>query len=238
MFGAVTHRGTVRSVNQDSILAVPPVFVVADGIGGSEGGEIASNMVVEQFTVLAEKQRIRPDDVRDILDEAHGHVRALHHGMPYGAGTTACGAVALEIDEAPHWFVFNIGDSRIYRSDSDGAGLVQVSVDHSHVQELLDAGVITADEAARHPDRNVVTRAVGSEDGFEPDFWLLPMVPDERLLICSDGLLSDLPYATVEELVLGGDPPQAVADRLLELSLRAGARDNVSIIVVDVAPEE
>lgn len=237
-FGAVTHRGTVRSVNQDSILAAPPVFVVADGIGGSEGGEIASNMVVEQFTLLAERQRIRPDDVRDVLDEAHGHVRALHNGLPYGAGTTACGAVALDIDGAPHWFVFNIGDSRIYRSEGDPVELVQLSVDHSHVQELMDAGAISADEAAAHPERNVVTRAVGSEDAFEPDFWLLPMVAGERLLICSDGLLADVSYATVEEQVLGGAAPQTVVERLLELSLAAGARDNVSIIVVDVAADQ
>ncbi|GAA2095925.1 protein phosphatase 2C domain-containing protein [Microlunatus panaciterrae] len=227
----------VRAVNEDGILAVPPVFVVADGIGGARGGATASSLVVEQFAILAQREPIRPDDVRHALEEAHAHVRALHQQSLPGAGTTACGAVAVELDREPHWFVFNIGDSRIYRTEGEDRSLVQLSVDHSHVQELVDAGAITAAQAAVHPGRNLVTRAVGSEEQFDPDFWLLPMVPGERLLICSDGLLREVPLATVQDVVRRAESAQAVVDHLLDLSLRAGARDNVSVIMVEVGRE-
>ncbi|MGO1971940.1 MAG: PP2C family protein-serine/threonine phosphatase [Propionibacteriaceae bacterium] len=241
-FGAITHRGAVRTLNEDSILASAPVFVVADGIGGAEAGEVASAIVVEEFLPLADLAVIESDDVTAALNRAHLRVRALHAESGFGAGTTACGAVGLTFGDMEYWLVFNIGDSRVYRRQGQGSRrLVQVSVDHSHVQELLDAGVITAVEASRHPERNVVTRAVGSEESFEPDYWLLPMVPGERLLLCSDGLLSESPYREVEVLVQGSGSAHTVVDELLELSLRSGARDNVSVIVVDVlerAPDE
>lgn len=244
-FGAVTHRGAVRTLNEDSILASAPVFVVADGIGGAEAGEVASAIVIEEFLPLAGLAVIESDDVTAALNRAHLRVRALHADSlhtGFGAGSTACGAVGLSFGDMEYWLVFNIGDSRVYRRQGQGLRrLVQVSVDHSHVQELLEAGVITAAEASRHPDRNVVTRAVGSDEAFEPDYWLLPMVPGERLLLCSDGLLGESPYGEVEALVQGSNSAHTVVDELLELSLRSGARDNVSVIVVDVlerAPEE
>jgi protein phosphatase len=112
--------------------------------------------------------------------------------------------------------------------------LSQISVDHSHVQELVDAGVISADEAATHPDRNLVTRAVGADEVAEPDFWMIPMVPGDRWLICSDGLLADLPYAVVRDRVLQRTPASDTARDLIGMALQAGVTDNVSVIVVDV----
>jgi protein phosphatase len=115
--------------------------------------------------------------------------------------------------------------------------LVQVTVDHSHVQELVDLGVITAAQAEVHPNRNIVTRAVGSDDHFKPDVWTVPIVLGERLLICSDGLLRETSYAEVAEIIRCTEPAGAAADQLLELSLRSGAKDNVSVIVIDVLEE-
>ena len=244
-FGAITHRGAVRTLNEDSILASAPVFVVADGIGGAAAGEVASAIVVEEFRPLTTLPEIESDDVVAALNRAHERVRSLHARAShpgFGAGSTACGAVGISFGDMAYWLVFNIGDSRVYRRQGHGRRpLVQVSVDHSHVQDLLDAGVISTEEASRHPDRNVVTRAVGSEESFEPEYWLIPMVPGERLMLCSDGLLGDSPHAEVEALVNGHGSPHAVVDELLELSLRSGARDNVSVIVVDVlerAPQQ
>lgn len=241
-YGAQTDRGTIRAVNEDSILAVPPVFVVADGVGGSDGGELASAIVVEEFSRLARQPVIDADGVRAALQTAHSRVRELHGGQPHGASSTAVGAVGVMSDDEPYWVVFNIGDSRIYRlpapgpDQTDGMGeLTQISVDHSHVQELVDAGVITAVEAATHPERNLVTRAVGAEETAEPDFWMIPMVPGDRWLICSDGLLADLPYEAVRDRVRRRTPAAETARDLLAMALQAGAGDNVSVIVVDVA---
>lgn len=286
-FGAVTDRGNVRPVNEDSILAVPPVFVVADGVGGGDAGDVASGMVVEEFARLTTDPPqldstgrptgsdsdpsagmaptipaagIDPDDVRDALAAAHQRVLALHACSAHGAGSTAVGAVGVLVGNEPYWVVFNVGDSRLYRlmppewdghaqpaapaaslpierpeSGSRPAELTQISVDHSHVQELLDAGLITSDQAEHHPGNNLVTRAIGSPDSSEPDFWMLPMVPDDRLLICSDGLTSEVGIEIMTEVVAARRPPRETAAELLRLTLDAGARDNVSVIVVDVS---
>jgi len=242
-YGAETDRGTIRAVNEDSILALPPVFVVADGVGGSDGGERASAIVVEEFAQLARQPVIDADGVRAALQTAHSRVRALHTDQPHGASSTAVGAVGVMSGDEPYWVVFNIGDSRIYRLPAASPGqpadelpqLTQISVDHSHVQELVEAGVITADEAATHPERNLVTRAVGAEDTLEPDFWMIPMVPGDRWLICSDGLLSDLSYEVVRERVGRRSRAAETAHDLLTMALQQGVGDNVSVIVVDVA---
>lgn len=238
-YGAVTDRGPARSLNEDSILAAPPVFVVADGVGGSEAGEVASAIVVEEFARLAERPLIDADGVRATIQNAHARVRALHDGRQQGASSTAVGAIGMTAGDEPYWVVFNIGDSRIYRlpapsADQPAPAVSQISVDHSHVQELVDAGLISPEQALRHPDRNLVTRAVGAEDRCEPDFWMIPMVPGDRLLICSDGLLSDLTEDQIRRRLAAPSPAAATADDLLRMALDAAASDNVSVIVVDV----
>ena len=240
-YGAVTDRGTVRSVNEDSILASPPVFVVADGVGGNADGELASAIVVEEFGKLAQQPVIDPDGVSATIQRAHARVRELHSPDDlHGPSSTAVGAVGLLATDEPYWLVFNIGDSRIYRLPAtapDGSKereLSQISVDHSHVQELVDAGVITAEQAETHPDRNLVTRAIGAEPECQPDFWMIPMVPGDRLLICSDGLLA-APYADLRGGLLEQNSAEEAADELLGIALDAGTTDNVSVIVVDVA---
>jgi serine/threonine protein phosphatase PrpC len=237
-FKAVTDPGTVRTVNQDSVFARDGVFVVADGIGGGDAGEIASGLVVAEFAALADRGIVGCDDVLERLRAAHRQVRALNTAAERGVGTTASGAVTVDVDGVASWLIFNIGDSRVYRTEGAGrTGLVQLTVDHSHVQELVDLGVITPAQAEVHPNRNIVTRAVGSEDHFKPDVWTVPIVVGERLLICSDGLLRETSYAQVADIIRCTELAGAAADQLLELSLRSGAKDNVSVIVIDVLEE-
>jgi len=241
-FGAQTDKGAIRALNEDSILAVPPVFVVADGVGGSDGGEVASALVVEEFGELARRPVIDADGVREAIERANTRVRALHGDQLHGASSTAVGAVGVMSEDEPYWVVFNIGDSRIYRLPAVAPDdepdrereLVQISVDHSHVQELVDAGVITAEEAETHPDRNLVTRAVGGEETAEADFWMIPMVPGDRWLICSDGLLSDLSLEAVQDRVRQPTSADETARDLIAMALRAAVSDNVSAIVIDV----
>jgi protein phosphatase len=131
--------------------------------------------------------------------------------------------------------VFNVGDSRVYRLAGDH--VEQLTVDHSEVQELVLAGVITREQARIHPRRNVVTRALGSESGLRPDHWLLPAVGGDRYLVCSDGLFGELPDEVILPLLTVGYPQQA-AEALVAAANDAGGRDNVTAIVVDIAADD
>lgn len=234
-YAAATHPGMVKKVNEDAICAESPVFVVADGISGSQRGDIASRMVADAFGRLAgAADALTPELVAETLHGVHDEVLRAQQRDGHDSATTACGAVGLVLGDTAYWLMFNVGDSRVYRISGKARHLAQISVDHSHVQELMDAGVITPAQAETHPERNVITRAVGAEEDFRPDFWLVPIVAGDRLLVCSDGLLRETPLDVVADVVrLVRDPERAVG-QLMELALANGARDNVSIIVVDV----
>ncbi len=237
--GAATDVGRVRTVNEDSLLVAPPVFVVADGMGGHSGGDVASRMVVEEFARLADDHDPRrgPELVADAF--ARAQTRIVEYGEAHRttqpgwhAGTTAVVAVLVEEDGAPAWLLANLGDSRIYRL-VDGR-IDQVSVDHSVVQELVDAGEITEAEAAVHPERHVITRALGSPAGIHPDFFLLPLGAAERLLLCSDGVSGMIDDDRIEAILASVADPRDAADELVRAAVEAGGRDNATAVVVDV----
>jgi protein phosphatase len=240
--GAMTDVGHVRETNQDALLASPPVFVVADGLGGHQGGEVASAIVVEEFGRLTEEGydlgRV-PEAVTGALRECHRRIREYgdrHRsaGDPdWYAGTTVVAALICEDEDEPKWLLANLGDSRAYRIDEDGA-LEQVSVDHSVVQELLDAGEIDAEEAATHPERHVITRALGSSVLAEPDFFVLPLASATRLLLCSDGVSGMLGDEEIERILSGVEDPRDAADGVVAAALVAGGEDNATAVVVDV----
>ena len=237
--GAATDVGLVRQVNEDSLLVAPPVFVVADGMGGHSGGDVASQIVVEEFARLA----VGYDPARGAEHVADAFARAQARIVGYGeahravtpgwhAGTTAVVAVLVDDDGVTKWLLANLGDSRIYRL-TEGR-LEQVSVDHSVVQELIDAGEITQDQAAIHPERHVITRALGSPEGIAPDFFLLPLDSVERLMLCSDGVTGMIDDQEIEGILETVPDPRDAADRLVRAAVAAGGRDNATAIVVDV----
>ncbi|WP_426593068.1 PP2C family protein-serine/threonine phosphatase [Cellulomonas sp. McL0617] len=230
--GVATARAE-RPRNEDSVWTQDGAFLVADGMGGHDRGEVASRTAIDVLSELAVGAPTL-DDARAVVREAHAAVRALPKGTGRRPGTTATGVVLTEHDDVPCWLVVNVGDSRTYRMA--GAVLEQVTHDHSEVAELVAAGVIPAEDAARHPRRNVVTRALGgwSQD-VEPDVWLLPVSPGDRMLVCSDGLTDPLSDARIEAELRAHDDPQEAADRLVAAALAAGGRDNVTVVVVDAA---
>jgi len=243
-YGAATDVGQVREVNEDSYLAAPPLFVVADGMGGHEGGDVASRIVVEEFARLAAEgydPRRGSAAVAETLVACHDRITAYAEeqsrrtGRDFQAGTTAVVALLVENDEdggAPHWLLANLGDSRVYRF-VDGE-LEQVSVDHSLVQELVDDGMITREQMATHPARHVVTRALGGPDHADADYFLLPLPRAERLVLCSDGITEMIDDAAVAAILGEATDPRDAADRLVAEAVRAGGRDNATAIVVDV----
>ncbi|MCR6032331.1 serine/threonine-protein phosphatase [Nocardioides sp. zg-579] len=239
--GAATDVGLVREVNEDSYLAAPPVFVVADGMGGHEGGDVASAIVVEEFARLADAGY---DPARGTEVIAATLAGCQHRISEYGAaqrargagrfhaGTTAVVALLVEDDGEPKWLLANLGDSRIYRF-TEGR-LEQVSVDHSVVQELVEAGAITEDDAAVHPERHVITRALGGPDAAEADYFLLPLASVERLVLCSDGITGMITDDQMGAILGRVDDPRDAADQLVAAALAAGGRDNATVVVVDV----
>jgi serine/threonine protein phosphatase PrpC len=228
-YGAATSMGRVRQVNEDSYLAVPPLFVVADGMGGHGSGDLASRIAIEEMNACVALRPLFAEAVLTALEHANRHI--IERGEANRMGTTATGLAALETAGGDHLMVFNIGDSRVYRLS--GGRLEQLTVDHSEVQELVLAGVITREQARTHPRRNVITRALGSDAGLLPDHWLLPAIAGDRYLICSDGLFGELPDEVILPLLAGGVPQQA-ADSLVMAANEAGGRDNVTVVVVDI----
>jgi PPM family protein phosphatase len=240
-YGAATDVGLVREVNEDSLLAHPPVFVVADGMGGHDGGDVASRIVVEEFGRLADvgyDPSRGPHVVlatfracqRRLLE--YGATRRGRDGGPWHGGTTTVVAMLIEADDEPQWLLANLGDSRIYRF-SHGE-LIRVSVDHSLVQELVDAGEITEEEAAVHPERHIVTRALGGPDRPEPDYFSLPLPEAERLLLCSDGVTGMVSDHDLAALVGGFADPRDAAEQIVAAAVAAGGVDNATAVVVDV----
>lgn len=230
--GSRTHVGRVRSGNEDALIAEGGVYVVADGMGGHAAGEVASGIVVDAFRDLVGRTDTHPEEVRQRLEVANRRIRAavVEDSSRAGMGTTAAGVVLVHTGGTAHWAVVNIGDSRVYRAL--GSTLRRVTVDHSEVQELQDAGLITAEEARTHPLRNVVTRSLGGHDLPKVDLWVLPPASDERFLICSDGLTNELTDDELAAVLLEGTDPQEIADELTERALVAGGRDNISVIVL------
>ncbi|WP_373427208.1 PP2C family serine/threonine-protein phosphatase [Arthrobacter sp. B3I4] len=221
-------------MNEDSYIAADPVFAVADGMGGHEAGEIASGICVRTLAEIPQLATGERDAtaavVQQYLLQADAGIREATGSR---AGTTLSGVVVVEQTGVPYWLVLNIGDSRTYRL-SHGK-LSQVSVDHSEVQELVDAGEITPAEAAVHPRRHVVTRALGTGDETEADYWLLPVEEGDRMLVCSDGLNGELDDEEITRILISEPDPQTAVDELIQAALRSGGRDNVTCIVVDAS---
>ena len=239
--GAATDTGRVREVNEDAYLVAPPVFVVADGMGGHDRGDVASSIVVEEFGRLADAgydPAHGPEVIEATLRACQARIaeydeaQRAHGSAGFAAGTTAVVALLIEDDSETKWLLANLGDSRIYRF-TDGV-LEQVSVDHSVVQELVDAGTITLEESAQHPERHVITRALGGRGSAEADYFVLPLSGAERLLLCSDGINGMIDDDAIAAVLARASDPRDAADRLVAAAVDAGGHDNATAVVVDV----
>ncbi|MCI7437866.1 MAG: Stp1/IreP family PP2C-type Ser/Thr phosphatase [Coriobacteriaceae bacterium] len=228
-WGARSDVGLVRSHNEDSFLIRTPCFAVCDGMGGHAAGEVASSIAVE---TIGEKAPATADDT--LLGAAIEAANlAVIKGAEEGRGKPGmgCTASAVLIDGS-HLAVAHVGDSRIYLLHA--GTLVRVTRDHSYVEELVDAGQITADEARVHPSRSIITRALGSDPDMYADHFSIEVSNDDRVILCSDGLSSMVPDSEIESLAVSSATPQQAADNLVSAALTAGGADNVTVVVVDV----
>ncbi len=237
-WAARTDVGKVRKVNEDSVLVAAGLFVVADGMGGHTSGDVASQLTVASFVERCSNGMLPIADLAGVIEHANasvmGHAQEHHRD---GMGSTLVGAVLADNGGSPAVVVFHVGDSRCYVSEN--GSLRQVTRDHSEVQELVDIGEITQDQAATHPHRNVVTRAIGIEPSVFADFAVLGPARRRRLLLCSDGVSGEVPFADIERLLADeGVPVDDVADQLMSMVLAGRAPDNASLVVVDVEQPE
>lgn len=233
-WGGSTHVGNARQVNEDDLVLSPPVFAVIDGMGGHAHGDVASGLAAAGLAALGTSEgATHPADSDAVMATLLGVHEAIQAAAVGGAdmGTTVVAAVVVDVGGELGWVIANVGDSRAYSYEA--GALHQLSVDHSYVQELVDLGTITSAMARVHPDRNVVTRALGMGDGVEPDFWFRPIRMGERLLLCSDGVYGEVPDPRIAAILqAAGDPGDAV-ERLMAEVLAGPGLDNATAVVVE-----
>lgn len=229
-YAAGSHVGLLRTVNEDAYLTGPPVFVVADGMGGYDRGDVASAIVVEAFEPLVGTSAVTSSDLNAAIARSRERIASLSGDSGSPGSTVIVAAFVIESGHG-YWLVAHEGDSRAY---SWRAGVLQqVTRDHSLVQEMIDAGQIIPSEGRLHPDRHVVTRAVGALIDTEPEFTLVPVEPGSRLLLCTDGLTTELSSDSIAVLLGLARTPRDAVEGLLRAAVEAGGHDNVTVLVVD-----
>jgi protein phosphatase len=230
-----TDVGRQRRSNEDSSFASGPVFLVADGMGGAQAGEVASQMVVEAFNEGLPEDGTPEERLAVVVQRANRHIHARSHSdaASAGMGTTVTAAYLDEDSVA----LAHVGDSRAYLL-RDGE-LSRLTEDHSLVEELLRGGKLTEEEALEHPQRSVITRALGIEPIVEIDTWTYPLRPGDVVLLCSDGLTSMLSEQRVQQLLVETRDLGEAGDRLIAEANAAGGRDNITVVLfrVELAPE-
>jgi protein phosphatase len=223
-----TDTGRQRRGNEDAFFARSPLFAVADGMGGAQAGEVASHMAVEVL------EQGLPDGVGSIEERLRARVReanarilelAESDDQLAGMGTTLTAAYVGEDDLT----VAHVGDSRLYRLR--GGGLERLTDDHSLVEELVRQGKLTPEEADEHPQRSIITRALGAEPGVEADSRTWPARADDVYLICSDGLTSMVPEVQVAQVILSAPSLSAAGRTLIDAANEAGGRDNITVVL-------
>jgi protein phosphatase len=223
--GHTTDIGRVRERNEDSILIAPPLYVVADGMGGHRGGQVASRVALETLESLASQgSGTLPENVHGANKAVWD--RSVEDERLAGMGTTLTGA---QIDGASA-LIAHVGDSRAYLL-RDGE-LRQLTADHTLVARMVKSGEITEAEAEVHPHKNVLTRALGTDEQVEVDEDTITLIDGDRLLLCSDGLTGMVTEDQIQAILENSEKPQQAADRLVKAANRAGGIDNISVVVL------
>jgi PPM family protein phosphatase len=228
--GARTDVGRVREGNEDGFVASEPLFAVADGMGGHQGGEVASKVALETLQKAADGTA----DLAQVVQEANRAVfaRASQDPALLGMGTTLT-AVLVE-DHRLH--LAHVGDSRMYLA-RDGR-LERITRDHTVVEGMVEQGRLTPEEAAIHPQRSILTRALGVEDDIQVDETDLDVRPGDRVLLCSDGLTGMVDEDEILRLLGEHQDPQAATDALVDAANRAGGQDNITAVILDVIGDD
>lgn len=228
-YGSRTEVGHVREHNEDSLTVLPPLFAVADGMGGHEAGEIASEITINTLNDLAPESADAEALARAVVAANLNVIKAPSQGIGReGMGTTLTAAIL----EKERLIIAQVGDSRAYLLHN--GSLQQITRDHSLMADMIEAGQLTEAEARVHPNRSVITRAIGSDPHMQPDLYELNVETGDRLLLCSDGVCGMIEDSEIASIMRQAPSAQACADQLVEAALQAGGFDNATAVVVDV----
>ncbi len=238
--GFKSNTGVIRNHNEDACFVIPRhnVYVVADGVGGNNAGEIASRMAVRGIAEYVATNPLEgsPDEeavhayfsrcLQQINDEIYQ--MGKKHKENKGMATTA--VIACVRDEVA--YVMNIGDSRAYHYK--GGRVTQITIDHTYVNELLRTGMITTEEAENHSQKNVITRALGAEPAVKIDFFQTDIEKGDVLVLCSDGLYGEVTEQTLAEILDRNNTMQETCAELVEEAIRSGGRDNITVVCLKI----
>jgi protein phosphatase len=235
--GSATDTGLVRSVNQDLAVETPTLFAVADGMGGHAGGEVASRLAVDELKAAFGRQPTGAG-LSDAVTEANAVVWAHSRENPElrGMGTTLTAVALVNEGGRDVLALVNVGDSRSYRFH--GGELSQITTDHSLAEEMVRTGELTSTEAALHPHRHILTRALGVSTDVAVDLWRIQPVRGDRYLLCSDGLTNELGADQISEVLASVSDPRQAAELLVQAARTHGGSDNITVVVVDVVVGE
>lgn len=233
-WAGVSDLGRRRESNQDAFFADASLFVVADGMGGHAGGEMASTVTIAHLRALAESGEVSRTAIEKAIGAATQEIISHPDAAEEGTGTTLTG-VCLDAAEG-RWLTLNIGDSRVYLVR--GEGIAQVTTDHSVVQEMISTGQLSPEEAEGHPYSNIITRAVGASEVLSPDYVSLDVLDGDAFVICSDGLTKELTDYGILHFVRQHDDPAEAVSAMLAAALENGGRDNITLILVRAEAEE
>lgn len=228
-YGSRTEIGNVREHNEDSLTVLPPLFAVADGMGGHEAGEVASEITINTLNDLAPQSADAEALARAVVAANLNVIKAPSQGVGReGMGTTLTAAIL----EKERLVIAQVGDSRAYLLHN--GSLQQLTRDHSLMADMIEAGQLTEAEARVHPNRSVITRAIGSDPHMQPDLYELNVETGDRLLLCSDGICGMIEDHEIASTMRQAPSAQSCADQLVEAALAAGGFDNATAVVVDV----
>jgi protein phosphatase len=228
-----SNVGLVRAINEDAYFMGTKIWAVADGMGGQAAGDVASKIAQQFLEWQDQSGPIGQPQITALLTHINEAILSYGASNPRaaGLGTTIAGIAYTELAGQAHWLIFHIGDSRVYRLH-DGQ-LIRETSDHSEVQALLDKGYISAEEARHHPQRNILSRCLGGREPLKADMRLIPIQSGDRMMICSDGLTTEVEDGIIGSVLTTALNPQQAVDILVTAALERGGRDNVTVIVVE-----
>lgn len=241
--GFKTDKGRSRLNNEDAFFVMKNdgIFIIADGVGGTNSGEIASRTAVNEVAQYFEEKPLKTEDKNEICKEIYSAVskanfRVFDLSRRYEGNRGMATTMVIAVIKGRDLYLCNIGDSRAYLFD--GEKLIQLSEDHTYVNALVKAGVITFEEAETHAERNKITKAVGAEQYVDPDFYHITLGDNVCLLLCTDGLHGDVDKGDMEAVFKEGLSMTDTCDKLVDLANENGGHDNITAICIKVTEDE
>lgn len=236
--GFKCNKGIVRKNNEDACFVIPShdVYIVADGVGGNNSGEVASRTAVSGIAEIVNESKLleysSPEEIFGFLDDTILNInsRIYHMGIENESNRGMATTLVMAYIRKDEGYIANIGDSRAYLFRQ--GELNRITIDHTYVNELISKGLITEAEAEHHKQKNVITKALGAEKNVAPDFYKISLTKDDILMLCSDGLYGEVESEKIIEILDKGISMNDACSELVDEAIKAGGRDNITVVCI------